>query len=577
MSDKNNTFVGHNICQFDIPQLEKLLDTKVEAKLVDTLALSWYLYPKRLRHGLDVWGDELGWPKVKVDDWHNLSYEEYRERCETDVDITHKLFEKQIRDLNWLYEHDQAAIERVMSYLTWKVKVIADSTPIKVDIEKVKEAIQAIKKELDLRTPQLIENMPMVEKYVYKTRPAKPFKKDGSYSAHGEKWFSLLEERGLPKDYDGAVKVLHHVEEPNPGSVPQVKDWLFSLGWEPETFDYKRNKETGEVRKIPQIKSKDDGEELCPSVLKLAEKIPAVKLFAGFGIMRDRLSVLKGFLKYAEQNDGCLKQEINGFTNTLRFRHKAPLVNLPKVGTPWGGEIRGSLVSRDGYEFCGSDQSSLEDRCKLHYMWDYDPEYVKEQSTPGFDPHLDLAKHAGAMDEEMVEAHKKGTSDYTSIRHKFKTTNYACTYGASAATIARSAGVKQSEGKQLHTAYWARNWAIKKIADDAVVKTSVGVNWIWNPVSKMWIWLKTEKDRFSSLNQSTGVYCFDLWVRNILSRRPQISAQFHDEVLLEIKQGNREACTTLLNEAQVQTNKRLKLNIELGCGIDFGPTYASVH
>ena len=40
----SETLVGHNIIRFDIPAVEKLLDIKVTARLVDTLALSWYGY-----------------------------------------------------------------------------------------------------------------------------------------------------------------------------------------------------------------------------------------------------------------------------------------------------------------------------------------------------------------------------------------------------------------------------------------------------------------------------------------------------------------------------------------------------
>jgi len=46
-------------------------------------------------------------------------------------------------------------------------------------------------------------------------RPAKPFKKDGSLSATGEKWFALLRERHLPEDYLGVVEVVTGYKEPH--------------------------------------------------------------------------------------------------------------------------------------------------------------------------------------------------------------------------------------------------------------------------------------------------------------------------------------------------------------------------
>ena len=47
-------FVGHNIIRYDIPLLEKLLDIKIDARLYDTLPMSWVMNPTRSKHGLDL-------------------------------------------------------------------------------------------------------------------------------------------------------------------------------------------------------------------------------------------------------------------------------------------------------------------------------------------------------------------------------------------------------------------------------------------------------------------------------------------------------------------------------------------
>ena len=65
--------IGHNITRWDIPHLERVLDIKINAKLVDTLALSWYLYPSRVLHGLESWGEEFGVPKPPIDNWDSLT------------------------------------------------------------------------------------------------------------------------------------------------------------------------------------------------------------------------------------------------------------------------------------------------------------------------------------------------------------------------------------------------------------------------------------------------------------------------------------------------------------------------
>ena len=55
-----DVLVGHNIARWDIPHLERLLSITITAKIVDTLALSWYLEPSRVMHGLANWGEEFG-------------------------------------------------------------------------------------------------------------------------------------------------------------------------------------------------------------------------------------------------------------------------------------------------------------------------------------------------------------------------------------------------------------------------------------------------------------------------------------------------------------------------------------
>ena len=186
-----------------------------------------------------------------------------------------------------------------------------------------------------------------------KSRPKNCFRKDGTASAHGQRWFDLLQENGLPLHFDDEVEVIKKWEDPNPNSTDQVKDWLYSLGWEPCTFKYDKNKETGEERKIPQVRKEG---ELTDSVKLIAETNPMVEVLEGLTVMQHRLGIFQGFLDC--EQDGYVRAEIDGLTNTLRFKHKKPLVNLPGVDRPWGKEIRGCLTApnwlcslRCGYDF----------------------------------------------------------------------------------------------------------------------------------------------------------------------------------------------------------------------------------
>jgi DNA polymerase I-like protein with 3'-5' exonuclease and polymerase domains len=111
---------------------------------------------------------------------------------------------------------------------------------------------------------------------------------------------------------------------------------------------------------------------------------------------------------------------------------------LPGVDRPWGKEIRGCLTAPEGYVLCGADMTSLEDTCKRHYMHPYDPAYVFEMSQDGFDPHLDLAKHAGAVSQDDIDAYNQGTKpELKALRKNYKVVNYSATYGVGAPKLSR--------------------------------------------------------------------------------------------------------------------------------------------
>lgn len=577
-----DTLVGHNIQLFDIPVLEKLLGISIKARLIDTLALSWYLFPDRLRHGLESWGEDFGVPKPKIDDWENLAIEEYVHRCAEDVKINSKLLSKITHKMDLLYKENPQDKDRMYRYLEFKMDCIREQerNGWKVDIEMAKTELAKMEAERDEKVSALAEAMPKVPVHTKKGRPKKPYKQSGEPSTIGKAWFDLLKERNLPEDYNGTIEVINRYEEPNPASHVQVKDWLYTLGWKPTSFKYKRNKETGDVRKIEQIQS-TDGDGVCRSVLALSYKSGGIASLDGLSILNHRIPLLRGFIENADEN-GCVKASIQGLTNTLRFKHRV-VVNLPGIDKPYGEIIRGVLIAKPGMELCGADQSSLEDRCKQHYMWSYDPEYVKTQMEDGFDPHLDLALHAKAISKEQFDAYKAGTlnakdlSELKATRKKFKAVNYASIYGAGAPTVARAAGVTTVEGEKLVTAYWKRNWSVKEVAASCKVKTCMGEKWLYNPVSRFWYSLRYEKDRFSTLCQGTGVFCFDTWLRNVKKRVRCAVGQMHDEGIWEIPEGDREFFSGVLNEAQKEANQQLGLNRELGIEIQFGQRYSEIH
>jgi len=566
-----------------MPVMERILGIEIKARVIDTLFLSWYLEPDRPKHGLDSYGDEAGVPKPPIEDWENLPIEEYIHRVTEDVKINMYVWKKQLKQLLKLYDNNMEEVNRFIDFLMFHADVAVNQEKYgwKLDVDRCKSVLEKLEKDQAHKFKELEKAMPQVPVYAKKNVPKRDkFKISGDICADWVKWYAVLDELGLPHSHRGEVKVLTGHKPPNAGSVPQIKDWCFSLGWEPTVFDYKRDKKTGDVRKIPQLRvKKDEGPELAPCVALLLDKEPKLHLIADLGVITHRISVLNGFMNDVD-DDGYIRAQMQGLTNTLRWKHKVVL-NLPGVDKMYGEDMRGCLIAPEGYELCGSDMCSLEDRTKQHYMWPHDPGYVKAMQVVGFDPHLDLAEFAGKLTAEQVAAFKvKKNPVVAAIRKVYKQVNYACVYGAQGATVGRSAGVSEAEGTKLVAAYWRRNWSVEAIADEQITKKCNGRTWLYNPVSGFWYDLRHKKDRFSTLNQGTGSYCFTMWMKNIMELGgPPIIGNMHDEVICLIRKvaGAREKCEALLHKAIAMVNEQLKLNRDLEVDVQFDDNYAGTH
>lgn len=567
--------IGHNIVRFDIPAVEKVLGIEVKATLIDTLALSWYINHHRSKHGLESYGEDYGVPKPKISDWENLTKEEYAHRCNEDVKINMRLWRDLEIKLNKLYcdkPTEGPTADELINYLTFKMKCAAKQEALKwkLDVDRAQGYLTDWEQQKEEKTEALAKAMPERILTAMRMQPKVMYKKDGSLSSHGERWIELCKTNRMPYTTKSMVVEVGR-EQGNPNSSDQVKMWLFDLGWQPRTYKFVRE-DDGSERKIPQIRK--DG-ELCESVLELADKEPSITILDGLSVLTHRIGLLKGML--VSQRDGYVQATVAGFTNTLRFRHAKPLVNLPSVDRPLGKEIRSCLASPDGYVLCGADMTSLEDTTKRHYMKPHDPDYVAEMSKEGFDPHLDLAKHAGVVTQEDIDKHNSGERSLKALRKNYKVVNYSATYGVGAPKLARETGMSKKDAQKLLDAFWSRNWSIEKVSSELRVREVLGGMWVQNPVSKLWYSLRSDKDKFSTLNQGTGVWCFDNWVAQCQEFGLNIIGQFHDEIIALVDERYVESIKYRLEETIRKVNDKLKLNVELGIDAQFGKNYAEIH
>jgi len=163
------------------------------------------------------------------------------------------------------------------------------------------------------------------------------------------------------------------------------------------------------------------------------------------------------------------------------------------------------------------------------------------------------------------------------VRKKAKVVSYSAMYGVGAAKLAREIDASKKDAQELLDGFWKLNWAIKAVAAKQNIKIVGNKMWIKNPVSGFWHSLRAEKDSWSTLNQSTGVYCFDTWLSYSRLLGLKVAAQFHDEQLVPVEIGQEKVATELLKDAIGYANNKLKLNVKLDIDVQIGQNYGQVH
>lgn len=585
LTQDNIILVGHFIYGFDTPMCEKLLNIKITAPFIDTLSLSWILYNSRDSHNLNDWGVEFEIAKPKITDYANQDIKDIIHRCEEDVKINLALWKRQSKYLYNLYEGNLNKIYKFLEYIMLKLQIIQSHQKLGVNFNKdlcIKslQELEAIKEE---KIKALKEGMPKKAIKSVKFPPKIMYKKDGSPSENRYKWLKFLEEQGLPNTHNTEVEYISDYEEPNPTSHMQVKDILHNLGWEPLHFKFVKEEGQKELRKIPQIKSKDDTDgSVCPSIVKLFDKAPYLSNLEGLYILNHRISLLKGFLR--DEKNGRLYQGIHSLANTNRDNYSG-IVNLPLPSKTYAENIRKCLIADNDKILVSADLSSLENYCKFHFVYDFDTEYVKNVLKGG-DTHLELGLSSGMITQEEVDFYvnyNKETDNhekYTEIKKKrqiCKTCNYALVYGSSPATLARNTGISEKLAKKIHTAYWKINQSVLDFTNSLQIKTVNGQKWLLNPVNNFYYFLRADKDKFSLVNQSLGTYIFTTWLKYCRDEGLYSNWTSHDEATYNCLPEEIEDYKFKILKAMDLTNQELNLNIQISCDIQTGISYNLVH
>ena len=133
--------------------------------------------------------------------------------------------------------------------------------------------------------------------------------------------------------------------------------------------------------------------EPCPNLAKIG--FPHAPVIAEWLTLRARSSILssskgtKGLVPTAVANAGYLIPDADTVgASTGRWRHKG-IVNIPRVTSAYGKEMRSLFKAREGYNLVGWDASSLEAHIEAHYIKPWHPEMAEALESLTFTPEIE--------------------------------------------------------------------------------------------------------------------------------------------------------------------------------------------
>ena len=400
--DEADVIIAHNALGFDVPALTKLFGWTPKAKVQCTKVMSQVLNYRRFGfgHSLKQWGEKLGDSKGDYSEGFETFNESMFVYMQQDVRLLAKVYKTLYKELRrfmtrpskkansivralrnemdmdsimeeqcsngWLF--DLKAAKELHQTITKKMKEMEEEINSLLGVRVVAKdsSVRKIKKEIELLKSQGIIGYDK-EGYPFGPWPDAEYKepkftKAGKYAAHTSSWFGLdpkcvydLGSKSSLPVWDDYTRV--EFESGDIGNTDTVKDYLYSIGWQPDEWNWKKR-----------------GKEFFKTSAKLSdsslERLGGVgKILMEYYTLRSRRSILQGWFPHIDENSRLHGDVFNIGTPTFRQTHKI-IANLPSGQATLGKEFRSLFISKEGYSLVSADSAACQLRLLAHYMED---------------------------------------------------------------------------------------------------------------------------------------------------------------------------------------------------------------
>jgi len=521
--------VGHNLINYDIPAVERLLNVSITGKVSDTLVMS-RLYNPQLEggHSLDSWGQRLNFPKGDYHDWSALT-PEMVEYCKQDVSVTERLYEKLNRELSEFGDHSITLEHSVQRAITNQIQ-----NGWLLDQRKATDLVAELKEKQNDLEEKVHEKFRPLPTFIKEIVPK--YKKDGSLSPVGLKF--------LGDDWIYVGGTFSRIDWPafNLGSRQQIGRYLRRFGWKPEKFT-----ETGQA--IVDEKT-----------LETVTDIPEAQLIAEYLMVGKRIAQVQSWLN-AVEDDGRVHGQVNAIgAVTGRMTHSSPnMAQTPAVGVPYGYECRACWIVPEGHKLVGVDASGLELRMLASFM--NDKEYTNEILNG--DIHTTNQVNAGL-----------------STRAQAKTFIYAFLYGAGDAKIGSIVDGSQRTGARLRQRFLENTPALAELRERVSIASQRGY---LRGLDGRRLYIRSEHSALNTLLQSAGAVVMKKALAIFTEYAPKwnltykLLGSIHDEYQLEAPESQADKVGWLM----VESIKAAGVQLDLKCPLDgeykVGNNWAETH
>lgn len=588
-----DVWVGHNIIQYDIPAIKKVLGYEFKGKKVDTMLMSRLQNPHRTApfyaqnkkeamkvHGLYAWGVRVGIDKPEIEDWSTYT-PHMLFRCEEDVRIniaTYHALRKEAEGQDWRDAH-------MLTFKLWENLAKQEGAGWLVDQEYMHKCIHMLTRWMDKVDKVLESHLPIVYDIKETKKEGeynwvkKPFMKSGMYSSSVEKHFNL---DPLSNEYDecpvaGPFSRIGY-RRIDLGSPAEAKGWMMSQGWEPEEWNLD-----------------DDGNPRSPKMPKDGE-FPGVegkagRLYAKRAKASHRRSNIEGWLKRVRP-DGRLESRVTGLTDTRRAKH-GNIANVPNGEAFFGKQMRKGFTSRDGWVLVSADAAGCQDRMMATRAGD--AEFTKMLLEGDKDAGTDSHTLARKGINEVLNHFKLSPIS----RGKAKNFNFGWTFGASDTKLGRMCGGSKEVGAAIRE-------ALRKVFPaKAALIDKITAEWRGNAKQRPGRWGRIDyydgwikgldgapifiKSEHAALvyavQADEAIYmsaAYNLVHRNLEQRFKWgddylIVCWYHDEVTVECRDEIKEEVASLIEKAFTMASNFYKLSVPQIGTAAIGRTWLDVH